>query len=436
MSIQAPSTNGGYPVLWWKISRLCTRGGYFPWFLQNLDIFEPRPSALISLVPRHLCASCGVSAGVRCAACKNVWYCSKRCQRREWPGHLVDCNPGRPITSADRLRAAAHRKKVPQDQETSSDYGFNRVDEVGGKILLEIYRIVFEEGVRPRDLHQWKVSNRLLKEVESLLRPLEMWKTLEVMRWFENHRYALDSSMSIPEEQDSMEDRIEAAKVKLWNTVGTFPSQNLDEIYYAMKDWSKERVDVFYFRAMMGLCHPAPNLKYWVNFGFCACQDETEERFLNLTYQMLADRCSYDAFCTAYSNSTFTELLDATGLHGRRIALPYLEDVLSGSPRIFKSVWRLKQHVQDTNSVRSNIPMSIAVDYGFGNCASEDEYQDLKRLYTSIFERPGVNPLKLHEACISGELYEYVLGSFPELKNKKNRVKKFRRLLRNPYPLD
>ncbi|KAJ7091767.1 hypothetical protein C8R44DRAFT_816758 [Mycena epipterygia] len=68
------------------------------------------------------------------------------------------------------------------------------------------------------------------------------------------------------------------------------------------------------------------------------------------------------------------------------------------------------------------------------NCKSDSEYRDLKDLYKSIFERRAANPIKLHEACISGSLYAYVLGFFPELK-KKNRANKFERLLRNMYPL-
>ncbi|KAJ7613780.1 hypothetical protein DFH06DRAFT_1242295 [Mycena polygramma] len=411
------------------------RGGYYPWFIKNLDIFEPRPSALISLSPRHICASCGVSASVRCSACRKVWYCSKSCQQKEWPGHLVDCDPKRPITSADQLRAAAHRKKVPLDQETQSDYGFTRVDEVGGKVLLDVYRVVFEEGVRPRDLHKWKTSGGLLKEMESLLSGLADWKTCKFMQWFNTHRFALDPSLPVLQEKDSIVSRMQAAQVELWNTVGDFPSQNVDEIYSALRDWPEQRRNFFLFRSLFGLCHPGPDMDYWVPFGFCACRDEDEEKFLMATYQMLVEYCPYDEFFKAYDASSITELLDGRGLRGRRMALPYLEDVLSGSPRVFKSVWYLKQHVQDMNSVRSDMEPSVHADYGFMNCTSEEEYQDLRALYSTIFGRVDANPLKLHEACISGSLFDYVVGFVPELKKKKNKAKKLRRLLQNMYPL-
>ncbi|KAF7351652.1 MYND-type domain-containing protein [Mycena sanguinolenta] len=88
------------------------RGDYYSWFLEHLDIFEPHPNALETVSPRHFCESCGVSATVQCSGCKKVWYCSKKCQESDWDGHLVNCDPGRPITSVDRLRAAVHRRKI------------------------------------------------------------------------------------------------------------------------------------------------------------------------------------------------------------------------------------------------------------------------------------------------------------------------------------
>ncbi|KAJ7716594.1 hypothetical protein DFH07DRAFT_354324 [Mycena maculata] len=420
-----------------------SRGGYYPWFLKHLDIFEPRPNALVSLSPRHLCASCGVSAGVRCSSCKKVWYCSKKCQQDDWSSHLVDCYRavGRPITSADHLRAAAHRGKLPEDGEVLSDYGFTRVDEVGGKMLLEVYRVVFEEGVRSRDLLRWQAAGNLLGEVETLLRRLELWKTHFIMSWFQAHRYAFDPTMRAPEDSNSANSTvigIEAAAVALWKYVGDFPSQNPNEIFAAVgNNWSEDRATVFRFHSMLKVCHPGPDWCDWVHFGFCTCQDESEEQFLAATYKMLIGRCSFEAFVTAYSTSKLIELFDTHELRGRRLIHPYLEDILSGSPVVFKSVWHLKQHVQDQRNTRSNgmVPSAVEVDYGFMNCTSDSEYQDLKDLYKRIFERRDVNPLKLHEACVSGTLYAHVLRLFPELVKKKNRAKKFERLLRNIYPL-
>ncbi|KAJ7836242.1 hypothetical protein B0H14DRAFT_2449888, partial [Mycena olivaceomarginata] len=391
------------------------RGGYYPWFLKHLDIFEPSPNTLITLSPRHICASCGVSARVRCSACLKVWYCSKKCQQDDWGGHIIDCRPRRPITSADHLRAAVHRKRLPQDLEILSDYGFTRVGELDGKILLDVYQVLFEEGVHPRDVHQWNIAGNLLEEVEKVLRRLEGWKTFRILRWFEEHRYVFDPTIAVGDlkHEEEHATRIRAAQVELWNAVGDFPSQDHDEISLTVNTrWPRERANFFFFRSMLGLCHPSPELDLWVDFGFCACYDESEEQFLSFTYGMLVDRCTYDEFLTAYSDSKIIQLLDAKGLRGRRIIHPYLEDVLSGSPVMFKSVWFLKKHVQYTKSVRSDLIPSVRVDYGFMNCTSDREYQDLKDLYKNIFERRYTNPLELHQACLSGSLYDYVLGLF------------------------
>ncbi|KAJ7485130.1 hypothetical protein B0H11DRAFT_2018231, partial [Mycena galericulata] len=185
---------------------------------------------------------------------------------------------------------------------------------------------------------------------------------------------------------------------------------------------------------MLGVCYPGPDLDIWVRFGFCACRDKSEERLLANMYAVLAGCCTYEEFFTAYCTSTIVELLDTKGLGHHRAFHPYLEDVLSTSPHIFKSVWHLKQYVQDPTSGRSIILLSVAMDYGFINCTSEDEYQELKGVYKTIFERPGANPLQLHKACTSGSLYQYVAGFIPDLKRrKKNKQKsrKFQRLLQN-----
>ena len=40
-----------------------------------------------------LCAVCGVRGASVCSACKSVWYCGKRCQKRDWKhGHKQSCN--------------------------------------------------------------------------------------------------------------------------------------------------------------------------------------------------------------------------------------------------------------------------------------------------------------------------------------------------------
>ncbi|KAJ7090491.1 hypothetical protein C8R44DRAFT_957514 [Mycena epipterygia] len=132
--------------------------------------------------------------------------------------------------------------------------------------------------------------------------------------------------------------RMKAVQVELWRDVGDFPSEYGDEILAAVNNWPADKHNFFHFRSMLGLSFPGPNLDMWVSFGFCECHDESDERFLATTYQMLVDRSSYEEFFTAYRTSRIIQLLEAKGLRGRRMIHPYLKDVLSGSPHIFKSV--------------------------------------------------------------------------------------------------
>ncbi|KAJ7651235.1 hypothetical protein FB45DRAFT_820738 [Roridomyces roridus] len=416
------------------------RGGYYSWFLKHLDIFEPRTKSLVplSVQARHLCAFCGVSAGVRCSGCKKVWYCDRMCQKDDWSSHLVNCYQavGRPVTSADHLRAAIHRRRLPDDLEILSDYGFTRVNEEGQVQLQGIYYIVFDEGVRPRELLRWQRTGNLYEELETFFNRLENWETYPIITWFRANRYAFDLTMPVPEHATSGLAEVTQAAIALWKRVGDFPSQDLDEIFgYIADQWPEEKAAVFRFLSVE-MCYPLrPGITDWVHFGFCACHDQYEEMFLAQTYRMLSQRCSFDDFVTAYGTSKLAELFDTCELHGRRIVHPYLEDVLSGSPSALKSVRELKRHVLDVDATRADLNPSVLVDYGFIHCASESEYHDLRDLYRNIFQRRGANPLMLHEACIARKLYEFVLELFPELAKKKNRAKKFQRLLRNVYQL-
>lgn len=44
-----------------------------------------------AMLNRNVCASCGKPASLRCARCKSVHYCSKECQKADWPSHKRSC---------------------------------------------------------------------------------------------------------------------------------------------------------------------------------------------------------------------------------------------------------------------------------------------------------------------------------------------------------
>ncbi|KAJ7821524.1 hypothetical protein B0H14DRAFT_2519288 [Mycena olivaceomarginata] len=381
--------------------------------------------------PREISAS-----GLKCpgSGCTEV-YCSQSCLGKSADGHARYCtNPYRALTTADTLATATFRDMFPDDPRTNEDFFFNRIRTPHDKThLFGLYIGILKYlEVNPSTLHEWRLSGTMVTNIKALYEPIPIGSRGGYYSWFLKHLDIFDPPPNALGEGQVLKE-MRAAQVKLWNTIGDFPSQDHDEIWsFVSTHWSRERVHFFLFRSMSGICHPSPEFDFWVDFGFCACHDESEEQFLSFTYGMLIRGCSYNEFLKAYTDSTIIQLLDAKGLRGRRIIHPYLEDVLSGPP--VKSVWDLKKHVH-AKSIRSDLIPTVAVDYGFMNCTSDREYQDLRDLYKNIFERRYTNPLELHEACVSGSLYDYVLGLFPEMKEKKKRAAKFQRLLRNPYPL-
>lgn len=44
-----------------------------------------------AMLNTNTCASCGKPASLRCARCKKVHYCSKECQKADWPSHKRVC---------------------------------------------------------------------------------------------------------------------------------------------------------------------------------------------------------------------------------------------------------------------------------------------------------------------------------------------------------
>uniref|UniRef100_A0A663MQ48 Tudor domain containing 1 n=1 Tax=Athene cunicularia TaxID=194338 RepID=A0A663MQ48_ATHCN len=67
-----------------------------------------------SLMPHpqvKTCHHCGLFGSLRCSQCKQIYYCSVGCQKKDWPAHRVVCEPGN-STSVDFPKTEEHIKKI------------------------------------------------------------------------------------------------------------------------------------------------------------------------------------------------------------------------------------------------------------------------------------------------------------------------------------
>jgi len=381
----------------------------------------------------HGCSSCGDPSSKRCTGCSKVWYCSTRCQKGHWRVHIVDCNPRRPITTADYLGRAVALNLSPEDPQTLIDYGFARAWEPAKQAnLLGLYIGLVERiHIKPTTIHKWRVEGRLVEEIKTTFEAIPPKSRGGYYPWFLENQYVLDDSNLDESELARMaEDSVLGQQLQAWRFIGgssSFTPQHVDE---EVSSWPDEKRTCFLlYSILLARCHPSPGLNLgWVQFGFCV-YDANSEMELSLMYTKLIRSCTFDAFCAAYTSSSLFTLMKSKGLSVWHRS-DELEHVLKGSPYVFESVWHLKQMVLRTDD---DPPMpSIAVDYGFMNCQNPGHSAKLKDVYRRVLDRPSAQPLELHKACIEGRLFEYVRG---QVEVPKGDRKLLHRLMKNPYPL-
>ncbi|KAF9462043.1 hypothetical protein BDZ94DRAFT_1262274 [Collybia nuda] len=374
------------------------------------------------------CKACNDPASRKCSGCSRVWYCKQECQRADWVRHIFDCKPRREINTADHLALAVHENLLPEDNQTCLDYGFTAAFTASERAnLLGLYiGLITYCKIKPQTLHKWRLQGTLVREIKAVYQDLPEQSRGGYYAWFLQNEHVLNTSSPDPS------DKVREIRKRAWVFIGGSAADDEAEIVAKTAAWSQGRQICYSFYLMLlADWHPGPSQDMWVYLGFCACQDLQEEMLLSGHYKWLIHKCTFDEFATAYESSTLLGLLRSDNPYYRHIS--GLEDVLAGSPQVFKSVWWLKQFAMASESADEGVSLrpSVRADYGFMNCKTEDEFKALRRLYKEVFEKPHVDPVKLHVACIQGKLFEF-LGGEVDLSKKK---KKFTRLLKNLYPL-
>lgn len=351
--------------------------------------------------------------------------------KSNWIVHIFDCNPKREITTADYLALAVRKNPTPDNSQTCKDYGFTREFDNDKRCkLLGLYIGLMERlEVKPRTVHKWRTSGKLVEKIQAAFETLPPGSRGGYYPWFMENLWVLDGFEGVSSDAEKgVEDMIQGG----WIYAGGSPSASAVSIKDALSKMPEERATcVLSCSLILSDLHPNPSQDIWISFGFCTCDKESELGLGDL-YRRLLHSCSFQEFSTAYTSSRLGTLFKSKGLGAVLSGFDFLEDVLALSPRQNFSVWDLKQLIvaDEVEGEQARIIPSVTVDYGFMNCKSQDEVLNLKGVYTAYFRRIDANPPDLHQACIKRKLYEYISG-LVKLQDKK----KFRRLMKNPYPL-
>jgi hypothetical protein len=379
----------------------------------------------------------------KCAGCNSKEaYCSKACQIAHWPHHIFDCYAyrGKTVPSAYHLARSCYRDLLPIDEQTLEDYGFNRAIMPSNQtMLLGLYQGLFNYfEIKPKTVLTWKREGILIPEIKKVFEGIPPQNRGQYYPWFLEHQDLLDPSLE--PSTKVMEDFRLGMVMRAWRHFGGRPLPNstaFNDIEIEKATWPQYKQDCFNLcELVLSNLHPNPFQCMWLSFGFCTTRSQYDEMQLGRAYRTLVMSCSFEEFYQAYDSCSLVQLFSSKNINLERFSL-HLADFLVNAPRMNKSVWNLKQFViaDEPDSDTGSVPVpSVRVDYGFFNCRNEEEVVQLKEVYKKVFkEESNGDPLKLHEACLQGKIYDYVRTTL-KLKKKDQRPL-LRRLMKNIYPL-
>ncbi|KAI6099387.1 hypothetical protein EDD17DRAFT_234075 [Pisolithus thermaeus] len=366
------------------------------------------------------CRNCERETTRRCSKCRGPWLCSERCED-EWGcyGHTFNCAIGRPLDTADYLvRACWTDSPDDLDEDTKEDFGFTNFASAQDVFkLLRVYAyLVCFMGVGSRELHKWQEEGTLTENIIAKYEVIPEGSRGGYYPWFRQNLHVLNSRGGPP-------DFFAVARPYL-------DQEDREKGPHQLVPEAKRKSFVLYALLLNGY-HPDPSIEsekdLYFEFGFVTGCGSEGELVLPWVYQSLIPRCSFTEFWTAFESNNLVALMDAKGLEPMRREVQHLETFMKiNSNEPCPTVWRLRLFVHSPDV--DPLP-SVAVDYGFFNCRTVEEKFALRGVYKELLESPSVDPMKLHAACIKGELYGFAREHKPNLQQR------FKRIMTNCYPL-
>ncbi|EPS98793.1 hypothetical protein FOMPIDRAFT_1024523 [Fomitopsis schrenkii] len=363
------------------------------------------------------CAKCPKRVTHRCKACRvtTAHYCSKECQRLDWPEHKWECDSkaSSQPDEADKLVRAAHRLCLPHAMVQLEEFGFVRAAMVDNISELFGFWVDFITSleVSSRSIRNWRRDGVLASSIDvGYQNTGRKRRESEGYQWFQEHAWIIDPSHGVPR---SLINAPRARETAFRQWLG-YPDAMFRNIRTVMKTWPRTKVacyemceHIFNHWALL------PPSGLWQDFGFCVCRHYREEKLLEDIYKRVFELHTFEEFWTACDKGSLMTLLEpilsAYGWRIRRHA--ELQDVLRYPPMSDKTtpVWTLKGFLMsDYEGVIRNAPSeSIWAEFGFPNARSLADIMELRRLYRTLLFDKRVRPLELQNAATNGDLYDF-----------------------------
>ncbi|KAM6488277.1 hypothetical protein HDV62DRAFT_347456 [Trichoderma sp. SZMC 28011] len=369
--------------------------------------------------PPTACTFCknSLELAYSCKKCGVATYCDLDCYNSDWYRHKFSCSLGRPTDPTDYLVLACHTNQFPQEDDVIKQYGFLCFTSGCCRWrLFKLYR---------RLVTKWKVDEEELRSAVELNRLKEMLTT----RCSQTGDPVMLSDMKWLESEEVFRANGEEPEITAFDEAQEqfLSPQDRKIPLVELQPPEKRQALIFYAEISNGFM-PDVDEDNWISLGFCTAADPDSEQRLASAYKLLVEQCSFDEFWSAMSQSRIVELFGKYGLADRISNMRNFNNfkiLMAIVPRRHQSVWELKRftRLNVTDPFRA-----VIVDYGFMNCEDARHRMQLRGIYREFFER-GEDEMRLHEACIAGELANFLQKVFGSLGVPPH-------LLSNPYPLE
>ncbi|EMR61650.1 hypothetical protein UCREL1_11423 [Eutypa lata UCREL1] len=352
----------------------------------------------------YICQKCGVTA-----------YCGLDCYREDWYRHKFSCTLGRSIDATDYLVLACHTNQFPQDDDVAEQYGFMYFATGKDRLrLFEVYRrLIIEWGINEEELRAALKQNKLKEILTFRCSQTRDAIMLSDSQWLESQE-----GFGVNGKKQELLTIFEAAREELLSC----DERKLP--FAELRPPEKRYALLFYVQICNGI-KPDVDEDNWISLGFCTAPDAVSEDRLCSAYESLVGRCTFNEFWGSMAESAIVELFDKYGLTDIISPMRNFKDFMASVKKWHQSVWELKRF---TRMNVSDPFRAVVVDYGFMNCKDAHQRMQLRSMYQEYFER-GEDEMRLHEACVAGQLASFLQTVFGGLPVPSE-------ILRNFYPLE